>query len=557
MLPSNVHVAGVPTTNSIPLPFTARTFSWICGALLLAMAALPLVVGWSGGAHLWILALGLLGGAVLTLAQPAPWRAPFWTLFLLGLTTRVVLHAGVFTWARAADGPFLSPDATLYFGQSLQLAMQDLRLPLPPYVYFGTFDCAHYYLFGAAHWLWGADLFGLQVLNIVLSSVVGPLTYAIARRVEVPYAFAVGVVVALYPSLIALSINDLMKDASVIGFFLIGAWAIVELWLGDPSTRRRVLLVAVAVLTLSYVRMSRFYVPAFLEAGTVAAVAALGLNALRGQPVSMSRVAVLSVATSLVLVELIPMRLGWPSSPVMVWQAINHSLETPEMRLSAVGMVDRMQAGGQVGPRHGGDLTGTGNLSTRAGDIVAQVARASGTNRSATVFLQPTRPLPPAAAAVALQGPPPTLARRVVLTGANLVRKVFGPFPWVMPPMWDARLILTGDYLMFPGMIIWYMLLPLALAGLVLVPFHALTRPHVPTVFLALATFVSILFVQFLALNLSYRQREFMFPFLALCAAFAVAQRPATKWPAYGYAAYLGGIVLLAGVHIALRARIN
>ncbi|BCS34693.1 hypothetical protein TBR22_A39190 [Luteitalea sp. TBR-22] len=541
------------TIDSHASPLASRSFAWTCAGLLAIAGLLPLLLGWSNGAHLWMLGCGLLVGAALTAAQPLSWRGEFRGLFLLALTVRAVLHLAVYGWARSADGPYLSPDATLYFGQSLQLSLAGMRLPLPPYVYFGTFDCAHYYLFGAARWLAGADLFSLQMVNIILSSLVGPLTYAIARRLAVPYALAVGVIVALYPSLIALSINDLMKDASVIGFFMVGAWATVELWRADSGTMRRVVLVATAVVVLSYVRMSRFYVPAFFEAGLLVAIGVALARQVVGVPASpLNRSAVLGLTAAILLVELIPMGLGWPSSPVMVWRAFNQSLDTAEMRLSAVGMVDRMQAGGNVGPKHSGDLSASGNLSMRASDVVAQVARGAASGERLAPFVQPAPP--PVTAAP--QGPPPTMRQRFVRIAANGVRKLFGPFPWVMPTSWDARTILVGDYLMFPGMIIWYLLLPLALAGLLLVPWTALRQGQFAYPLLALTAFVGILFLQYLVLNLSYRQREFMFPFLALGAAFVVSRRPASKWPVLGYAAYLGCIVLLAGVHLALRSRV-
>lgn len=542
----------MPSAEVTPSPSSIRTLTICSVAIVGLLAIVPLTLGWSSGANLWILAGGLCAATLLTRAQPLEWRESFQALFLLGLTTRAVLHVLIFAWARAADGPFLSPDAVLYFRESLLLAEQQLRLPSPPYVFFGTFDCAHYYLFGAARWLLSADLFDFQALNIVVSSFVGPLTYAIARRLSVPYAWAVGLVVTFYPSLMALSVNDLMKDASVIGFFMAGTWAMVELWLDATSRTRRIVLVALAVVSLAYVRMSRFYVPAFFELAMLVALAVtLAKRLLGASPSLVSRSAVVALLVAMALIEALPMWLGWGSSPVMVWRVLNHSLETPEMRLSGIGMVDRLQAGRAIGPRHSSDLSASGNLSMRASDIVAEVKKEARNRRSSAIVVAEKVDEP------AVVGPPPpdpNLRQRVTRMAANGVRKLLGPFPWVMPPSWDARTILVGDYLMFPGMIIWYLVLPVAVVSLFLVPWQALRHAQFAYPLLALTVFVGILFVQYLVLNLSYRQREFMFPFLALGSAFAISQWPTSKWAVRGYAVYVGGIVALALAHTALRA---
>lgn len=520
-------------------------------AILIGLAAfLAIRMHWSSGAHVWILLGGVAVGLALQRAQPAEWRATFGTILGLGLATRVVLHVALYAWATAAGGPFLSSDATLYFSESLQLAEDDFAIGAPPWVFFRTYDCAHYFLFAGARWLVDADLFALQTLNIVIASMVGPLVYAIARRLDVPYAATIGTVVALYPSLVALSINDLMKDAGVIGLSMLGIWAIVEAWMGQPSVRRRAALVAIAVVALSYVRMSRFYVPAFLAVGLLAAVGAALLLRRTGRTTPGLPV-IASLVLTLALVELVPMSFGWPWSPVMVSRALNHTLETPAMRLYATGLVDRLQAGGEVGPRHRGDVGVSGPTSVRASDVLDKVVKAG-----ASQVPRPTRnlapdPVPPPAAAPAQPETPRAIAMRIA---ANGVRKLFGPFPWILPPAWDARTILVGDYLLFPGMVIWYLLLPVALIGLVVVPWRAMMASQCSWPLVGLAVFVSLLFAQYMVLNLSYRQREFMFPFLALAAACAVHLVGRSAWSRIGYATYVVGLVAMAVVHLSLRS---
>ena len=91
----------------------------------------------------------------------------------------------------------------------------------------------------------------------------------------------------------------MLKDASVIGLFMVGTWAVVELWVRPGTLARRVGLVAVAACALSYVRMSRFYVPAFLE---LAILMALALAALKHMQRSSVALASRSAALGLLLV---------------------------------------------------------------------------------------------------------------------------------------------------------------------------------------------------------------------------------------------------------------
>ena len=70
-------------------------------------------------------------------------------------------------------------------------------------------------------------------------------------------------------------------------------------------------------------------------------------------------------------------------------------------------------------------------------------------------------------------------------------------------------------------------------------------------------SFSAALFVLYLGLNLSWRQREFMFPFLVLLAFWAIDRVRAQRWARYAYAAYWCGIVLLAVTHTVVRAMVG
>ena len=50
-------------------------------ASLTLTSALAVLAGWSSGAHVWILALGLAVGVALTLSQPRDWRRAFVGIF--------------------------------------------------------------------------------------------------------------------------------------------------------------------------------------------------------------------------------------------------------------------------------------------------------------------------------------------------------------------------------------------------------------------------------------------------------------------------------------------
>jgi hypothetical protein len=150
----------------------------------------------------------------------------------------------------------------------------------------------------------------------------------------------------------------------------------------------------------------------------------------------------------------------------------------------------------------------------------------------------------------------PPEGSRLVRWATNGIRKLFGPFPWVPPPDWSPQTITLGDYLLFPGMLVWYAVLPIALASMLLLTTDAL-RGRAGGLALGLALFSAAMFGIYLLLNLSWRQREFMFPFLVLLSFAAIDRLRAWPWSRYAYAAYWGGLVALAVAHTVVRARVG
>jgi hypothetical protein len=517
----------------------------------------PWWLGFANASYLGILAATTPVWLLLAALHDADERATFLRLGAIALAARVVSHLAVFAWASAGGGPYLGPDSTMYYYESQALASRSLVIPGSPSEYFGSYDCAHYFVFAAAQRLLGADLYGLQTLNLSLSAFAGPLFYSAWRTLGLRHAVLLGVGVAVYPSLVALSINDLLKDPSIFAATSLGLWALVRLTRGAPSGAEAAALAAIASVGLIYVRTSRFYVVAFLEAAVIAAVVwrwlrSGDLAAVWRRPAAMVQPA----ALVLLLVEGLPALAGWPLTPQLLARAVTHSLETPQMRQYAAGLVD--QAGGDAlervpllngeersapAPRRAGRpaFEGEGLAAPRgpeAGFVSAETAPA---NEGAVT-------------APALSGGIPQRGVRMTVNG---VRKLLGPFPWVPPPAWTPQTVLLGDYLLFPGMLVWYAVFPVALIGLAVVGWRTLRDGSIPLPLVALALFVALLMAQYLLLNLSYRQREFMVPFLAAAALVALERVQFGRAWRYGYGAYWALLAVMAVAHLAVRAALG
>jgi hypothetical protein len=365
---------------------------------------------------------------------------------------------------------------------------------------------------------------------------------------RLPAPGGIGLVVGLYPSLIALSVNDLLKDPAVIFAAVAGVWCLARL-ARTPQIPTAAALIIVASAVLIYARMSRFYLVAFLEVAlAVSVLIAWCFKRRRAVASSIGGWTIGAFVLVFVAAEAVPSRLGWPTSPAMVLATVAHTMGSPAMRLYATGLVDRVQAtksGTQLRPRHAGDLTMAGVSSRSVREVLAEIEQWEGEDAAAAETMAEA-PLPES-----------TKLSHVAVgirVAANTFRKLFGPFPWIAPPRWDARTILTGDYLLFPGIVVWYAVLPFALAGIGIIGWRTLHGETLHPVLVALVIFVSILFAQYLVLNLSWRQREFMFPFLAMAGAVAFTATRGSGWWRKGYTAYWALLVLVACVHLAWRA---
>jgi hypothetical protein len=137
----------------------------------------------------------------------------------------------------------------------------------------------------------------------------------------------------------------------------------------------------------------------------------------------------------------------------------------------------------------------------------------------------------------------------------DALRKLLGPFIWVMPPDLSLRTLMAGDYLLYPGMLLWYGAWPFMLVGLAWAVLHVL-RGRTPLMLGALALFCGAYLALYLGVNLSFRQRDALLPFLLVLA--AVGHDVVRRWHGWpwAYGAYWVGLVALATAHLVARARL-
>jgi hypothetical protein len=546
-------LSSLATTQIRPVPCTSRLASaerWLSARLpaasrlalgILALGLpLPYLLGLADASYLAVLAAWVPLAIILAALHGPQDRRTVLQIGAIGLAVRVVFHLIVFAWATAGGGPFLGPDSSVYFEESRLLAARGFAAEPNPVAFFGSYDCAHYYLFAAARRFFEADLYGLQTLNVALTAFTGPLFYSAWRQLGLQHPLLLGVAVAVYPSWVALSANDLLKDPSIVAATTLGLWGLVRM-AGARGTTERIVLVALVVPSLMYVRMARFYVVAFLE---LALAGALVLTWVLGRrPRGRLRPGTGLIVLTIALVEVLPGFAGWPATPRLFAGAVTHTVATPLMRHYASGLLDRAAA------------PAASMESERPRPMVRE--QAARTDRSGERLPALTAATLPARAADASPAPEiPTVAGRLARLAVNGVRKLLGPFPWIPPATWTPREILLNDFSLFPGMPVWYAIFPVGLLGLGTVAWRWWTGEARSFPLVALALFSALLLAQYLALNLSYRQREFMVPFLA-CAALLALQfgPPIRRWWRL-YALYWVLLGLMAAGHLAVRAAV-
>lgn len=141
-------------------------------------------------------------------------------------------------------------------------------------------------------------------------------------------------------------------------------------------------------------------------------------------------------------------------------------------------------------------------------------------------------------------------------TAVDVARRIFGPYVWVPPQTLDLKYLVLADFDLYTDTFLWYVILPFLAVGLA----FALSWVGRKTLNGAmdigyLAIFVSIYLAQYLAINLSYRQREDV---LLVALGFVPAGARWMLSKPLGrtlYAGYWVVLVVVAVSHLILRAR--
>ncbi len=474
---------------------------------------LPQFLPGVSSSYLSAVAIACVAALLVANTEDPAERSTSLNLFVWALLCRVLAVTACYALGVREGGPFLGPDSTTYFTRGGELAASAFHLGMHPMLAYGSYDVSHYYLFAATVRYLHADLFGLQVMNGCLIALAAPLVYGIARTILPSSALVLGLAVALHPSLVAISSIDLLKDPSIILATVLLVWVIVRLTL-ERKVHALAAYFAVGVVAAVYLRTGRFYSFAYLELAFVVTVAIMAL--LRTTVFQRTAGAVLVVGIFLIG-EVVPARAAWPPSPVMVASAVSYVLDTPAMSRYAAGFFDRLRL-----PSKGGGIAGDHD------PVMVPVHVGPKSGRFAIVG-------------------------SVVSVLANLFRRLYGPFVWILPDDWHFRVLQAGDFLLFPGMLVWYGLLPVIAVGLGATAWRILKRSEKRFGVVFLWLFAAVYFAQYLMINLSYRQRDVMLPVLLIFAAVGAPYLARFAWWRTWYTGYWIALILIASVHILAR----
>lgn len=590
-----------------------RRSLWLSALGIAVALPLPWLVGLANPSYFAVTAGFVLLALLFARAEPRSARPVFLGLFGIALLIQQLAHLGLFWLGSRAGGPFLGPDAQAYFALGQKIAELDFPPGLRMVSELGTYDLAHLYLFGAAIEALNADLFCLQVMNGGFMALVGALTYSWTRIALPRQAIVIGTLVALFPSSMILSSLDLLKDPSVTFCFVLGVWALFKLSRAS-SVVETSLYVLAGALGLAYVHMARFYLLTHLEIAAAGAfffalihrrqVDAHGAGERRPQGAT-SVGWLIAVVLIFSLAEIGPRLVGWPWSPVFYIGTVERVQETPAIRDYDPGLASKLvtpettsaespavptppsppatSAKAPVAPSptppeaHGGlppakppsppTAAPAPEPSARPQPAPPYTTREDIPRGSPPVpsvkhppAPEPVEPNKPSPATKPSLEPPPIHAEGLTVSGVtaatNFVRRFYGPFVWIMPVEWSAESILRRDYLYYPGMLVLYSLWPLIAVGLLSLVAKS-ARGTVLSFGLTMITLYCLIsLAQYTMLNLSYRQRDTLFPLLALFAVvgFHVIRKHRSLRFAYGL--YWLLLVGLAAFHLLLRSQL-
>jgi len=483
--------------------------------LLVGLGSLSVPLHW-GTTGAVAVAAAIVGTAwAIGLSESRGVRATFLSIVVFSLALKVLMLDAL-ALLGVGSVSYFGPDSRSYLAISTALANDGLRITGTAPAAFGTYDVAHFYLFALPIRL-GADVAALQLLNGGVTALAAGISYLWLRRLVPAQAAFLAAVVAMHPSLAGISIFGLLKDPSIVLATTVTIWGLSRLW-EAASPRGGVIWGLAAAGGLIYLRMDRGYVAFYMEIAVVAMIAFL---LLRHRLPTFPGPVIGAALGVLLLAEFVPNALGWPSSPELFASQVSHVMGAAAIRETDVGGSPLVEA-------------------------VSRSTIPSGAAPSVT----PPSVTPPSVTPTSIRSATPVTT--VTSIGLAIFRRGFGPYPWVMPTTDDPAEILKADYYLYPGMVLWYLALPLVIVGLFVTAGRSWSGTIDPRIGI-LAVFTFLYFGQYLMLNVSYRQREDMMPVLALLAIVgwsAVRGRRLFKW---AYSAYWSLLLVAAALQIALR----
>lgn len=502
-----------------------RRISRWSAVLLGAMLPVVFVTG-DLRAALTFAAATALGVAAIGRAETGLDRRRVAQLALIGAGFRALalLLGGVLQ--AAGDTLVLGPDGATFLGAAVTMLESRAVLPESSFAMLGSFDVGHVYVFAALIGLFGRSVLMLQMFNCAVTALIAPLTFAWVRRVAPTVALPAALLVAVYPSIVYLAAIDIWKDPLVITATTAGIWAIARIVHDRLRGVSLGMAVATGTVCLAFVHTCRFYPVWYLEVG-MAMTGALAL--LHRARIDVR--ATVAVVAIVALVELVPAAAGWPTSPRAFAAGIVQATSASSMRHYTAGLLDRL-AGGAAPPAERGS-------AYRVKALEGFGLGAFGRRNALQVDIETASSTP---GRFGLLG-----------WGVQMVRRIWGPFLWVPPDTLSARAVLGGDYLLYPGMVFWYALLPFMGAGLVLVGLDLL-RGRAPFALGMVWVYAVAYSGQFLVINLPYRQREAMFPLLVVFGLLAVTALWRHGWIRRAYVMYWVGLAVVAVAHTLVRA---
>ncbi|MCC6164921.1 MAG: hypothetical protein IT182_16350 [Acidobacteria bacterium] len=544
--------------NSRTTPGLALTF--------VAMVALPIGLQWVTPATVVIPIVTAVLALVLSRLMPGASSHAFLRIWIGSAIVRWLALVAAVVAQRSLGTVVLGGDGQQYLSRALYLAASGFSLDVSPIVEFGTYDVGPYYYFATVIGGLGQNLIALQMTNAAVSSLVPPLTYAMAHRLVPRHAMWIGIVLALYPTAMVFAVLDLLKDPSVVLATVTAFCAIVYLIEDDAilAPGRRATLLFLILASLSYLHLSRYYSMLFLGLAMLVSVGFL-VAWRRARP----RRALMQVAVVWVLAEGIFLPFGWPPSPAMLSSSAQSVLDAADIAHRATdvqgadepltsptprrrpGIVARERALPQLSESL--RIAGGGRSDAGDGAVVSPSTGLHTRDGSRNVGMKGAAPTAVKVETVAYQALPEQsgVKGRVI----DVSRKLLGPFVWVLPPDLSLRTVMVGDYLLYPGMILWYIAWPFMIVGVVWTSILTV-RGRAPLMLGCLAVFAGLYLALYVGVNLSFRQRDALLPFLLILAAGGYdVIRDWRAWP-WGYGVYWLGLVGLAAAHLVARARL-